>query len=253
VGGLGFQDDTYLLQVGTIRKPLTENIFPQNPEGEIFFPEPNSYAKYREFTTFIRNTPLKLVYNPNGTDFFLPVRVKRIDKSEIMVGHVGLSCKVVFAPLEAYYITDYKINDGSYGDGKVYNYTYDYQYTNTVTQTVVFSVDSHIDSPTKITIYGPVENPRWSHYINNQLRASGNVNVTIPEGHKLIVDCTEVPFSIIELDNDGEFVADRYQQSNFSTDRFIFLQFGENRISVAQDGVDTVVLGVEAHIEYETV
>lgn len=253
VSGLGFTDNTYLLRVGSIKKALTEDVFPQEPKGEIFFPEPNSYEKYHEFAGFLRNTPLQLIYDPYGVEYTLPVRVQKIDKTEILTGHVGLACQVVFAPLEPYYVKKYEINDGSIADGKVYNYSYDYTYTNTVAQTVVFDVDSHLDSPTQIIIYGPVENPRWTHYVNNRLTASGQVNVNIPSGHKLIVDCTQVPFSIVEIENDGTFVANRYQQSDFSTDRFIFLQFGQNRISVAQDGVDTVVLAVEARISYETV
>lgn len=254
IGGFGFQDQTYYQRIGSMFKPLTENILPDSPSGSIFFPEPNAYKKYYDFARFIRKTPLTLAYNPDGsTEFRIDVRVQTLEKADKIEGGSGLNCAVTFYPLSTWYRVVDVINDGTIDGGKVYSFTYPYVYTNSVKQTVLIDSDTAMESPAKITIYGPVENPVWVHYVNNVQRATGTINATIPDGNKLVIDTTMIPYSIKEFTNAGVLVADRYKQADFSTDRFFFLEQGENQISVQHYGANTVMLGVEAHLSYETV
>ena len=254
ISGFGFTDQTALQRVGSLLRPLTEVLTPDSPTGFIFFPEPNAYQKYYEFARFIRRTPLRLLYNPNGEqEYMMDVRVQSLEKADLVEGHTGLNCAVTFVPLSAWYREVIAINDGTVGDGKVYNYTYDYMYTDSVRQTIKIDSDSDLESPSRITIYGPVEDPVWVHYVNNVQKATGTIDAEIPAGHKLVIDTTTIPYSIKEFSNEGTLIADRYQQADFSTDRFFFLDYGENRISVQHYGANTVTLGVEAHLSYETV
>ena len=254
IGGFGFTDSTAFQRIGSMLKPLSEVIMPDSPTGSIFFPEPNAYQKYYEFARFIRRTPLRLAYNPDGQqEYMIDVRVQALEKADLVEGHTGLNCAVTFVPLSTWYKVVIAINDGQVTEGKVYSYTYDYTYTNSLRQTIMIDSDSDLESPAKITIYGPVEDPVWIHYVNNVQKATGTIDVQIPAGNKLVIDTTTIPYSIQEFTNAGVLVADRYKQADFSTDRFFFLDYGENRISVQHYGANTVTLGVEAHLAYETV
>ena len=51
----------------------------------------------------------------------------------------------------------------------------------------------------------------------------------------------------------GNEVSDMYQQSDFSTDRFVRFGKGRNTIAVSADNTNVLNVGVEAQIEYATV
>ena len=76
---------------------------------------------------------------------------------------------------------------------------------------------------------------------------------TIPMDHKLVIDTTQIPYSISERGILDELVADRYQMCDFSTERFLHLQYGSNRISIMHDGLNSLKVLVEGRISYETV
>ena len=71
--------------------------------------------------------------------------------------------------------------------------------------------------------------------------------------HKLVIDSTSIPYSIVEKGVGDDVVADRYQMCDFTTERFFNLQHGINRISVTHEGLNTVNMLVEGKISYETV
>jgi hypothetical protein len=56
-----------------------------------------------------------------------------------------------------------------------------------------------------------------------------------------------------ELDMSNNLVRDYYQLSDFSTERFIRLQPGKNRITVTHSGGNVIAVGIEGQIEYATV
>ena len=119
--------------------------------------------------------------------------------------------------------------------------------------TLVIESNSYEDSPCRISMFGPCINPVWKHYVNNVLYATGRYEGTIPSDNRLVIDATEIPYSITERGASGAIVADRYQQCDFNTERFFHLQHGSNRISVSHEGLNAVPMIVEGKISYETV
>jgi hypothetical protein len=252
VGGLGFRDETGFQKIGTDYYAL-EEVFSQGEiTGNIFFYGKEAYVRYRDFARFIRMTPLTLEYVTDDT-YRLPVRVGEINKSELMDGGIGLDCEVTLLATGLFYRSVTKYSETVYVGGKIYPYTYPYSYADVSANTLMIDSDSFADSPCKITIYGPCENPVWKHYVNNELYATGAYNGILRADHKLVIDTTKVPYSITEQGVSGEVIADRYQACDFTTKRFILLQNGTNRISLSHDGLNSVDMMVEAKISYETV
>ncbi len=252
VGGLGFNDETQFQRIGTDFYAL-EEVFSQGEiTGCVFFYGKHAYSKYRDFTKFVRLTPLTLEYVTDDT-YRLPVRVAAIEKSELVDGGLGLNCEIKLVATGLFYRSVTKYSETVYVGGKIYPYTYPYSYADVSANTLMIDSDSVADSPCRITIYGPCTNPIWKHYVNNELYATGAYDGTIRADHKLVIDTTQVPYSITERGVSGEIIADRYQACDFTTERFIMLQHGTNRISLSHDGLNSVDMMVEAKISYETV
>lgn len=250
--GLGFQRDTTYQRLGT-RFAVLDDAFAQGQiMGEVFFPHPKAYDKYFEFVRFCQNTPLYLVYNPNGVEYYREVRVSSVEKTELTIG--GLNCPITLDCLSLFYKRELINADGKvlYG-GKVYNYKYDYRYSTSMINTVEIQSNSYADSPCIIWIYGEAINPIWRHYVNNQLVATGSVNGEIPSGQKLVIDTTKTPYSITRQDLGNRLIADMYAASDFSTERFVFLKHGANRITVSHEGANALQVLMEGHIIYASV
>ncbi len=252
VGGFGFKDNTEFQRIGADFYAL-EEVFSQGEiKGSIFFYGKKAYERYRDFTKFVRLTPLTLEYVTDDT-YRLPVRLAEIDKSELKEGGIGLDCEVTFLATGLFYRSVTKYSETVYVGGKIYPYTYPYTYADVSANTLMIDSDSFADSPCRITIYGPCENPVWKHYVNNELHATGAYLGTLRADHKLVIDTTSVPYSITERGVSGEIIADRYQMCDFTTERFITLKHGTNRISLSHDRLNSVDMMVEAKISYETV
>lgn len=223
---------------------------PDDIKGKILFTGKNKYDDYFEFQRFIAVEPLTLIYVSNDT-YKVSVDLKSIDKSEIENG--VLSCEIKLKRLSRWYKEITILNDVIDRTGKNYDYTYDYTYTEFERQTATIDSDSGYESPTKITIFGPAINPTWKHYLNGDVIETGKVTADIREGRRLVIDCTNVPYSIKEIDQAGDVKNDLYQFSDFETARFFELSYGRNRITVEHDGTNDLSFAVEARIEYETV
>lgn len=249
---LGFKQGTKYERVGDAFHPYQEGYDQPKPKGKIRFKQPGAYDKYNAFVKFVSKKPLRLEYTPADATFKLQCEVGELKKTEIKT--IGLSCDITFTGLGLWYRTLVEeTSDDESGDGKKYDYEYDYVYSNSAAGTVALVSDAQDDSPTKITIYGPVVNPVWNHYLNGNRVNGGAVNATIPSGHKLVVDATTMPWSITEQDAYGHVVHDRYPDSDWNTDRFIFLQQGTNKISISHTGVNTPKLMVEVNLQYASV
>lgn len=248
--GLGWEEETEFFRAGSMFVPMEEYFKQKEITGTIII---RSYQMYRDFTKFLRRTPLILSYQTEKeTVYKLGVKATRIEKGEKNEFKV-LECDVTFTALGRFYreITGY--SESTVTEGKKYSYVYPYTYSKGTANTIVLTSDSIEESPCRITIYGPVEAPVWRHYVNNVLKESGAYSGTIQDGRCLEIDTTKIPYSIIEKDLVGNVVADRYQLCDFSTQRFMFLYEGENRFSISQSGPENVALKVEARLEYETV
>ncbi len=250
IEGFGFKDETAYEHIGTDFYALDEVFSQGQMQGKILFAGASPYEKYREFTNFVRAVPLTLVYELDET-FKIPVRLVDIGKAELDKG--CLNCDVIFLAAGLFYKTVKKYSEIVTVGGKVYDYTYPYSYADVSQNTIMIESDSYEDSPCRITIFGPATNPVWKHYVNNELYETGRYEGTIQDGHKLVIDTTEIPYSITERGVGDEVVANRYQLCDFTTERFFMLQHGMNRISVTHDGLNTVDVCVEGKISYETV
>lgn len=252
VDGFGYKDETQYEQIGTDYYALEDSFAQGQMKGQIVFAGKDPYGKYREFTKFVRAVPLTLVYEMDEV-FRVPVRLTEIGKAELEKGGNFLNCDVTFLAAGLFYKTVQKYSETISVGGKVYPYEYTYSYADVSQNTVMIDSDSYEDSPCRITIYGPAINPIWKHYVNNELYEIGKYDGTIPDDHKLVIDSTNIPYSITERGVSDEVVADRYQLCDFTTERFFHLQHGTNRISVTHDGLNMVNVLVEGKISYETV
>lgn len=211
----------------------------------------NSYEEYFEFIAFSQFRPLELEYTAHRT-FYMTCNIDRLEKKEL--SEFGkLKCQVEIVGITPFYDKIVKSNTSTGNIGKSYPYTYPYSYAGADTGTVEFEVNSNMDSGVKMTMMGPLINPSWSYFVNGIKQLSGKVNASIASGNRLIIDTTKSPYIIHEVDNKNEIVADRYENSDFTTKRFIQLKAGTNVITCTHEGTNTISMIMEAHINYESV
>lgn len=252
VNGFGFSDKTQFEQIGANFCPLEESFSQGVIGGAILFAGADPYDEYRRFTGFARASPLTLIYKTNET-YHLTVRLVSVKKSELGTGGSSLVCNISFAAEGLFYRIVQAVANTQKIGGKVYPFLYPYTYEDVSQNTVLIESDSRESSPCRISVWGPCENPRWRHYVNNKLTETGAYSGIVPAGNRLVVDTTQIPYSIKEFGVSGGLVADRYQRCDFSTERFFHLRYGSNRISVSHDGLNALKVFVETRISYETV
>lgn len=246
VGGLGASFETEFQRIGGHFTLLSYYAAQGKITGAVKL---WSRKEYFAFAKFVQRRPITLLYTRDGQTFRRNGVVTSIQKDETD----PLNTNVEFTCTTPFYTVVSAFNDGEVSGGKAYDYAYDYTYAENAAQSVTIASDTVNDSPCRITIYGYAENPTWSHYLNNQLIATGKVNATIALDRKLVIDTTVIPYQMRLYDLQGNFIQDLYQSSDFSTQRFFSLGYGQNVISVSSESVGTVKIGVEGMIEYETV
>lgn len=250
VTGLGYAREAEFLRIGERFATVSNFISQQEVRGNVYFGGENNIEDYFEFVKFCENAPLKLLYNPGNGEYIRDGFVKAIERAD---GENVKGAFVSFICTTPWYKTINVFNTGIVDSGKKYNYTYPYKYAKFIANTVIIESDSYLPSPMKLVIYGPVVSPIWRHYANNKLVETGAIDATIPANHKLVIDTTSIPYSIKEYDLANQLIADRYQASNWNTERFFRLQHGVNTITVSATGASNISLGVEAQIEYASV
>ncbi len=249
---LGFKRETDFMQIGSAFRPYKNDTLKQpEPKGTIRFKNPDAYQKYYDFARFISKVPLRLEYTPLDQTYCLDCCVMEMDKTELGPG--GLHCEIKFGGYGYYYSRCSLESSDDGTTGKIYGYTYNYHYSDVMPGMVAKDIDATQESPCIITIYGPAINPVWKHYLNNVLIATGKCNQILLTGHNLVIDTVSTPYSITEQDDLGNVIFDRYQDADFSTERFFLLRNGNNRIAVSHDGVMPPRLKVEVRSLYETV
>lgn len=248
--GLGFEFDRDYEAVGYQYELLKEELAQAKPSGMIKF---DSYSTYTAFALFLQSRPLILEYEPYSDAVFrMSVNVGALSKGEKDETTGWLECAITFQALGQWYRYIVMQTDPSGLIGKKYTYKYNYSYTDSAVGSLKCTLQSNIESPCRITFLGPVKNPSWSHYKNGKLCAQGRVTANIPDNHRLVVSSV-VPYIIQETDNVGNVIADRYGNSDFSTERFLYLGEGENVISFTHEGTGNLVVLVEAYEYFETV
>ncbi|MBP3784604.1 MAG: hypothetical protein J6I68_15265 [Butyrivibrio sp.] len=250
--GLGLNMGDKYSQVGLNFVRTKKLSKPKDIEGTLVFTGNDQYSNYYSFAMFAQVEPLTFIYNPNGTEYMVDVHLKELGKGEINPDTGWLEADISFKKLSPWYRVVRQRNDGQ-TVGKVYDYQYPYKYGKDVANNVTMISDTALESPCKITIIGTCINPIWRLYVNGVLKSTGRVITTLTQGQRIVIDTTVIPYSIKKYDNQNNLITDLYQYSDFSTERFFFLERGTNRISIGHDGVNTLELAVEAHLEYETV
>lgn len=250
--GLGFERSTEYRAIGSYYSPYREGLRQKNIRGTIGFKEPDAYKKYHNFCLFLEESPLRLDYTPQDDTFSIDVHVHVVEKTELELR--GLNCQITIKPLGQFYKTiTIEGESGESSGGKTYEYTYPYTYADSAPGSVLIESDTKEASACKLVIFGPLQNPSWTHYLNGSVESSGAISARIDEGHKLVIDTTRVPYAIEEQDASGNLVANRYGQSDFSTKRFIHIGRGANRITVAHEGSNVPRMIAEARLYYATV
>lgn len=251
--GFGFKKNTDFIAAGNRWIPLEENYKQTSIEGTILFQGPNAYKKYFDFVQFANRKEMVLTYKGYKT-FRKRVKLMEIEKGE-MVTKDEMQADIELISLGPWYRTaTASSSTTSSGGGKIYDYTYDAcRYSDTESETVAIESDSIEECPTKISIYGPCVNPIWRHYVNGILKATGGYIGEIADNRKLVIDATSYPYGITLQRLDGSVVANVYQSGDFGTERFMFFEYGKNRITVTHESTDTVTLSVEVQLEYASV
>lgn len=251
IEGLGFSHDSKFQRIEE-RYAVLSNVIKQGVvKGTVHFWQPGAEQAYFDFAQFCQNEPIIMEYVPDRVAYRRNGLITAIKKSDGK--GKSLEIEIEFTALTPWYKIIAQHNDGSAIGGKVYDYQYDYQYTVAVQNSVSVDSDSYQSSPVKLIIYGPASNPTWRYYLNGILRTSGKVNGNVLPDHVLIIDTTTIPYSIKQFDLQGNLVSDMYQQSDFSTGRFVRFGKGRNTITVQAENTNKLILGVEAQIEYATV
>lgn len=250
--GLGFERGDEAIKISGKTVILSRKYRTATVKGSLFFNQPGAYQKYYDFVRFASNDPLKIVYMPFDT-FNADCIISKIEKGELSTGATGLSVEVELELLGLWYKEKYIFNSGAVQGGKTYDYTYDYTYSDDIAMTVSVQSDSFVDSPCKLEIYGPITNPTWVQLVNSVQVSSGAYTGTIPSNHKLVIDTTDIPYSIKEYDLANTLIADRYSLCDFSTNRFLFIENGLNRITIGADSVNTVPVGLGVQLSYASV
>lgn len=277
--GLGFEEDTIFRRVGESWW-LSKAAYKQKViKGKIMFTSlegADPYEQFLMFSKYISRTPLTLLYYPrglDGTEYRRTVRVTKLEKSELSK-FGALEEEIEFTAYTPWYervfATNFKhISNNSRGWvwGGDSNPPLVFEPTNPAYTVARFKAEplrfvniySPINSlgPMKITIYGPVTNPIWMHYVGNTRIALGQFDsredMEIEDGTKLVIDNTGERSNMQVLTNTGAVVKNVYSLRDFSTKSFFNLREGTNTISAITSGSDVVRFDVEGYIYYATV
>ncbi len=230
---------------------LTDETLDQKmPSGEMVF---RGYAQYREFAAFCAHKPLVLCYKPEDTWMYLDCDLASIGRTEIGHSTNRLICPVNFVAKGTWYAEYiYKKAGDDPSVGKKYPYRYPYRYSAGGAGIVAIDNKGTADSPLRIQIFGPCENPAWSLYVNGTKMADGRVNTQLQSGEVLRV-CSAPREMEIAIYNavTGTFVRDAYADSDFSTARLILAPPGRSMLSFRQGEGERVEMLVGVKQQWE--
>ncbi|MEE3493569.1 MAG: hypothetical protein VZR06_00315 [Butyrivibrio sp.] len=251
IDGLGFTQEAEFQRIEDRYALLNNHIAQNKITGIIRFWQPQAELQYFNFAQFCQNQPIMMDYNNNYGTYSRRGLITKIERSD---GNGNpLEIKIEFTAETPWFKTVSEYNEGTILGGKVYDYTYDYTYSDSVVNTVSIDSDSYQSSPVRLVIFGEAVNPTWRHYLNNVLVSTGKVNGTVLANHRLIIDTTTIPYGIKQVDALGNLISDMYQQSDFSTSRFVRFGHGRNTVTFGADNTNVLNVGVEAEIEYATI
>lgn len=251
IDGLGFKQSAEFQRIEDRFALLESHIEQATIEGTIKFWQPEAELQYFNFAQFCQNQPIMMDYNNNYGTYSRRGIITKIERGDGDGNE--LLIKIQFKAQTPWFKEIIEYNPGTESGGKVYNYSYDYTYLKGGKNTITIDSDSYQSSPVKLVVIGPAINPSWRHYLNGELVTKGKINGIIGPDNRLIVDTTTIPYRIIQVDALGQLVSDLYQQSDFSTYRFVRFGHGRNTVTFSADESNILNVGVEAQIEYATI
>lgn len=250
--GLGFRMDSQFMQIGGQYQLIDTESAQKAPSGVMVF---SSYPKYQEFAAFISYTPLKLMYKPISEWYYLDCIVSSLTKGEIDYRDNRLKCNIDFKATSKWYVPRVAYRTAvEVLDAKQYTYQYNYTYADAINGIIDITNNSTEDSPLIITILGDITDPSWSLIVNNRTVQSGSVSGNIPSGNKLIINAKDNELEIGEyVVSTNAFVANRYQDSDFTKDNFIYAPVGSSTLRISGSVSQTIDAYVEIEEIHETV
>lgn len=215
----------------------------------------SSYEVYREFALFVVKTPLKLAYMPIDKWAYIDGMITNLNKSEISHKTSRLECDGTFTATSKWYIPDVaKRTSEEVENPKRYIYSYDYQYMDAANGVIQIVNDSSEASPASIHIMGAITNPVWSLIVNEQVIESGALTANIEAGHKVVINSKDGDLEVAEyMTNDGSYVRNLYQYTDFTKETFILFPPGTSKLVVSGEASSTIEAWVELQEIYETI
>lgn len=250
--GLGFQKNISSVQVGNAFAQVENKLSQQVIKGEMRF---RDYAGYSDFKDFISGGGLTLMYQPkkSGTWYYRNVEVQRLDKGEIDHTSRRLICPVDFICFSQWYEKDNaKRTLDLTGENTVFPLVFPFVFSDAEKNELLLVNERVTPAPCRITICGPCVNPAWTLKQDGLTIATGAVTVTIAGGEKLVVDANIDNMGIYKIGTAGT-ETDVYQNSDFSTGRFIYAPRGESKLKFTHSTTDALDVVVEVRQVSDTV
>jgi hypothetical protein len=259
--GLGYTSSEEYRRVGHRYIRYSQYYEQGSVTGSLIFYSEDPYKQYFDFIQSTSIGGLSLYYQPIEDSEYIfsrPVHLSSIDKGELDNSYGYLSTSITFSArtpwARSYSITSPKA-DTSKGwiwadsDQGVFPVTFGY------TQAMNVSLYSKgtLESPCCLTIFGPITNPKWTHYSGSTIISTGKVTCSIKSDEKLVIDNRDDELKIQIKNLYDTVLSDVYQNSDFTTDRFITLKPGNNTIAVSGDSTESVELMLDAEVWYASV
>lgn len=243
---LGFDRTINTMRSGSSYLETDSYYEQKTPSGKISF---DGYAPFDEFVSFLGSGDmLTFCYKPLNRWYKAHCKVTSLTKDELDT-YGRLESSITFTFFTSWYESlIYSKRTVPTEEGKVYDYTYPYSYVDTNTALMEIENGS-FESPTILTIFGPVTDPYWVLTQNGQTLYTGKMDVTIPDGHKLVVDSNPDHMEIAEYTSNNEWIQSLYEYSDYSTERFIYVPPGKSKFAVTSDGG----LSISAYLEVDKV
>ena len=238
--GLGWGVDVEVMTVGNTFVVTDEQEKRPNPSGTMVFA---GYAEYDDFLTFVQHGGLSLGYRPLDTDNWRWLDcVIQIDKSEIDHTNNHLLCPVTFNATSHWYELALEltpqgtIDDNAliYLDNQYYGYGYPYFYEDSTAGGIAIN-NGVLPSYFRLTFIGPITNPVYTLYVNNEVTKRGRIICNVAANHKLIIDTRPGHAEINEYNADGSLYLDRYGDSDFTTERFFQIPGGVSAMVITAE------------------
>jgi hypothetical protein len=163
---------------------------------------------------YLDSSPIEIKeYDSESQNYYREVEIKSVEKTELDKTE-SLESKVSFECLEPWInrvtsLVEHDEDDANY---------------------MIVDSDSHTLSPCTLFIEGPVSNPEWKQYVNGNEIVTGKYIGDILDGETLVIHSKPGENKIYLLSNNT--FTDVYQNSDFSTARFMYIRYGNNKFVV---------------------